>query len=81
MAARLAEDRVTGRGTRTALGVMYGAEASAFGAAIAYATGVLWVIGAAAGGVVTVLVAFALSRVSRERRASWAVRLENAPRR
>ena len=46
---RIAEDRITGRGKRTALGVMFGVETGVVGATVAVLTGGLWFVGALVG--------------------------------
>ncbi|MCU1600287.1 MAG: hypothetical protein JWO22_996 [Frankiales bacterium] len=50
---RMAEDRITGRGRRAALGVMFGAETGVIGAIVAVLTGGLWFVGAVLGAAVT----------------------------
>ena len=70
----LAEDRSVTRGRRAALGVMFGAEGGAFGAAIAYASGAFWALGGALGVAVVALVGLVWRLIPRDRLLRFAAR-------
>ena len=69
-----AEDRSVTRGRRAALGVMFGAEGGAFGAAIAYASGAFWAVGSLVGVAAVALVGLLWRLVPRDRRLRWSAR-------
>ena len=68
---RIAEDRITGRGRRAALGVMFGAETGVVGAIVAVLTGGLWFVGALIGAAATGALWLLLLTVPLRTRSRW----------